>query len=126
MTAGMLPLSLVLAQLPLLAPLAGPAQAGLLGLIRPQVEAQMARECQKALGRAEGGLASLSRLCDDLARPASVCVVQEIERNGNLPQVAGEALSGRLGPASMSLAATCVSRLLDTARPTWDQAFPVR
>jgi hypothetical protein len=126
MTPGMLPFSLLLAQLPLLAPLAGPAQAGLLGLIRPQVEAQMARECQKALGRAEGGLSALSRLCDDLARPASVCVVQEIERSGNLTQVAGEALSGRLGPASLGLATTCVSRLLDTARPTWDQAFPVR
>jgi hypothetical protein len=126
MTAGMLPLSLVLAQLPLLAPLTGQAQAGLLGLIRPQVEAQMARECQKALGKAEGGLSALSRLCDDIARPASVCVVQEIERNGNLPQVAGEALSGRLGPASLSLATTCVGRLLDSARPGWDQAFPVR
>mgnify|MGYP003333927864 FL=1 len=126
MTAGMLPLSLVLAQLPLLAPLTGQAQAGLLGLIRPQVEAQMARECQKALSKAEGGLSALSRLCDDIARPASVCVVQEIERNGNLPQVAGEALSGRLGPASLSLATTCVGRLLDSARPGWDQAFPVR
>ena len=126
MTAGMLPLSLVLAQLPLLAPLTGQAQAGLLGLIRPQVEAQMARECQKALGKAEGGLSALSRLCEDIARPASVCVVQEIERNGNLPQVAGEALSGRLGPASLSLASTCVGRLLDSARPGWDQAFPVR
>jgi hypothetical protein len=119
MVVKLLSLPLLLAQLPVM-------QGGLLGLMRPQVEAQMTRECQKAMAKAEGGFAALEGMCADLARPASVCVVQEIERSGNVMQVAAEAMSGRVGPASMQVAATCLTRLMQTARPSWDQQFPVR
>ena len=103
MVVNLLSLPLLLAQLPLL-------PGGMLGFMRPQVEAQMTRECQKAMGKAEGSFAALEGMCADLARPASVCVVQEIERNGNVMQVA----------------ANCLTRLMQTARPSWDQQFPVR
>lgn len=119
MLAGLLSLPLLLAQVPLVS-------GALLGMVRPQVEAQMTRECQKAVGKAEGSFAALQGMCADLARPASVCVVQEIERSGNLAQVVAEAMAGRVGPASMGVASVCLSRLMETAKPSWDQQFPVR
>jgi hypothetical protein len=78
------------------------------------------------MGKAETGFASLHSLCGEIARPASVCVVQEIERNGTMLQVAAEAMAGKPGPVSMQVAATCISRLIDAARSSWDKQFPLR
>jgi hypothetical protein len=116
---SLIPVSLFLGQLP------GFGNS-LLSLMRPQVEAHMTRECEKAMGKAETGFASLHSLCGEIARPASVCVVQEIERNGTMLQVAAEAMAGKPGPVSMQVAATCISRLLDAARSSWDKQFPLR
>jgi len=55
-----------------------------------------------------------------------VFALQEIERNGSMLQVAAEALAGKPGPVSMQVAATCISKLMDAARPSWDQQFPLR
>jgi len=118
---------LMVLQIPILfMQLPGFGGGSLLSLVRPQVEAHMTRECLKALGKAENSLSGLQGLCSDIARPASVCVVQEIERNGSMLQVAAEALAGKPGPVSMQVAATCISKLMDAARPSWDQQFPLR
>jgi hypothetical protein len=41
-------------------------------------------------------------------------------------QVAAEAMAGKPGPVSMQVAATCISRLIDAARSSWDKQFPLR
>ena len=97
-----------------------------LNLMRPQVEARMTRECEKAMGSVESNFTAFRSLCSEIARPASVCVVQEVERNGTILQLAAEALGGKPGPESMKVAAVCISRLVETARSSWDQQFPAR
>ena len=119
-------LQISLLQLPLLLAQLTGSGGIILNLMRPQVEAQMTRECEKAMGTVEPNFTAFRSLCSEIARPASVCVVQEIERNGTILQVAVEALWGKPGPESMKVAAVCISRLLETARSSWDQQFPAR
>ena len=101
-------------------------QGGLLAMLRPQLEAQMTRECEKAVATPDGPFLNLQSICREIAQPASVCLVEEIQRQGKLTQVAAEALSGRLGSASLNVASACIERLMQSAQPVWDQEFPLR
>ena len=101
-------------------------QGGVLAMLRPQLEAQMTRECEKAVATPDGPFLNLQSICREIAQPASVCLVEEISRQGSLAQVAREALEGNLGPASLGVASACIERLMQSAKPVWDQEFPVR
>ena len=97
----------------------------LLMVLRPKMEQQMSRECEKAVGHSESSFLNLQSICAEIARPASVCLVKEINRQGTLIQVAGEVLDGELGPASLNVASACIERLMKTAQPVWNREFPV-
>ena len=97
----------------------------LLMVLRPKLEQQMTEECEKAVSGRESSFLNLHSICAEIARPASVCLVQEINRQGTLIQVAGEALDGKLGPASLNVASACIERLMQTAKPVWKQEFPI-
>ena len=109
----------------LLAQLSG-LQGGLLAMLRPQLEKQMTRECEKAVADPDGSFLNLRVICAEIARPASVCLVDEIQCQGSLMQVTGETMGGQLGPASLDVASACISRLMRTAQPVWNQEFPLR
>ena len=93
--------------------------------LRPQLEQQMTRECEKAVSNPESSFLNLRSICSEIARPASVCLVKEISRQGTLFQVAGEVMDGDLGPASLNVASACIKRLMQTAQPIWNREFPV-
>lgn len=93
--------------------------------LRPQLEQQMTRECEKAVSGADGSFLNLQSICAEIAKPASVCLVKEISRQGTLFQVAVEVLDGNLGPASLNVASNCIGRLMQTAQPVWNREFPV-
>ena len=97
----------------------------LLMLLRPQLEQQMTLECEKAVSGPESSFLNLQSICGEIARPASVCLVKEISRQGTLIQVAGEVLDGNLGPASLNVASACIGRLMQIAQPVWNQEFPI-
>ena len=119
MLSALLPIPLLLAQLSGL-------QGALLAMLRPQLETQMTRECEKAVADPDGSFLNLRVICAEIARPASVCLVDEIQRQGSLMQVTGETMGGQLGPASLDVASACISRLMRTAQPVWNQEFPLR
>ena len=98
----------------------------LLMVLRPQLELQMTRECEKAVSGPDGSFLNLRSICSEISQSASVCLVEEISRQGSLAQVAREALEGDLGPASLGVASACIERLMQSAKPVWDQEFPVR
>ena len=97
----------------------------LLMVLRPKLEQQMTQECQKAVSGSEGNFLNLQSICKEVAKPASVCLVKEISRQGTLIQVAGEVLDGKLGSASLNVASACIERLMQKAQPVWNQEFPV-
>ena len=97
----------------------------LLMALRPQLEQQMTRECKKAVGEPDSSFLNLQSICAEIARPASVCLVKEINRQGTLIQIAGEVLDGDLGPASLNVASACIERLMKTAKPVWNREFPL-
>ena len=119
MLSALLPGPLLVAQL-------GGLQGGLLAMLRPQLEQQMTRECEQAVGDPDGSFLNLRGICAEIARPASVCLVDEIQRQGSLVQISREAMGGQLGPASLEVASACISRLMRTAQPIWNQEFPLR
>ena len=98
----------------------------LLMVLRPQLELQMTKECERAVSGPDGSFLNLRSICSEISQPASVCLVEEISRQGSLAQVAREALEGSLGPASLGVASACIERLMQSAKPVWDQEFPVR
>ena len=97
----------------------------LLMILRPKLEQQMTQECEKAVSGSESSFLNLQSICAEIARPASVCLMKEINRQGTLIQVAGEALDGKLGPASLNVASACIERLMQTAKPVWNREFPI-
>ena len=97
----------------------------LLMVLRPKLEQQMTQECEKAVTGSEGSFLNLQGICAEIARPASVCLIKEINSQGTLIQVAGEALDGKLGPASLNVASACIERLMQTAKPIWNREFPI-
>ena len=97
----------------------------LLMVLRPQLEQQLTRECEKAVSNPDGSFLNLQSVCAEIARPASVCLVKEINRQGTLIEVAAEIVDGNFGPASMDVASACIERLMQTAQPVWNRKFPV-
>ena len=97
----------------------------LLMVLRPKLEQQMTQECEKAVSDPGSSFLNLQSICAEIARPASVCLIKEITRQGTLIQVAGEALDGKLGPASLNVASACIERLMQTAQPVWNREFPI-
>jgi hypothetical protein len=94
-----------------------PARAGLLSpvlqLIRPQLERRLSRVC---LELAAGGQKELEQIlsepCRRLARPVSVCLIEETERSGRSFGVLTELLGGRFGDDTEVVAKRCVAKLL--------------
>ena len=89
----------------------------LLMVLRPQLELQMTRECEKAVNSPDGSFLNLRSICSEISQPASVCLVEEISRQGSLAQVAREALEGDLGPASLGVASAVQCR--PKPHPSW-------
>ena len=98
----------------------------LLMVLRPKLEQQMTRECEKAVSNPDSSFLNLQSICAEIARPASVCLVKEINSQGTLIQVAGEVLEGKLGPASLNVASACIERLMQSAQPVWNREFPIK
>ena len=98
----------------------------LLMVLRPKLEQQMTRECEKAVSNPDSSFLNLQSICAEIARPASVCLVKEINSQGTLIQVAGEVLDGKLGPASLNVASACIERLMQSAQPAWNREFPIK
>jgi hypothetical protein len=93
-----------------------PASAGLLmpvlQLIRPQLEAQLAKVCVET---AAGGNAELRRSlvepCQQLAVPTSRCLIEETDSSGRGLAVVTELLGGRFGDDSEVVVKRCLARL---------------
>lgn len=85
----------------------------------------MTQECEKAVSGPDSSFLDLQSICAEIARPASVCLVKEISRQGTLIQVASEVVNGKLGTASLNVASACISRLMKTAQPVWNREFPI-
>jgi hypothetical protein len=95
-----------------------PARAGLLRpllmLMRPQLEEHLGRLCVEAASGGQPTLAeSLQKPCQQLAAPASACLVNEIDTSGRSIGVISEMLSGRVGDDSEAVIKRCVARLLN-------------
>lgn len=95
-----------------------PARAGLLRpllmLMRPQLEQHLSRLCVQAASGGQPTLAeSLQKPCQQLAAPASACLVNEIDTSGRSIGVISEMLSGRVGDDSEAVIKRCVARLLN-------------
>lgn len=65
-------------------------------MLRPQLEHQITHECEQAVGDPDGSFPNLRGICAEISRPASVCPVDEIERQGSLVQITSEAMGGQL------------------------------
>ncbi|MCP9851063.1 hypothetical protein [Cyanobium sp. Morenito 9A2] len=94
-----------------------PAQASLLRpllmLMRPQLEQRLTQLCLRAL---TGGVTSLEgslqRPCQQLAGPASTCLINETDASGRSLGVINELISGRVGNESEVVIKRCVAKLL--------------
>ena len=73
----------------------------LLMVLRPQLELQMTRECERAVSSPDSSFLNLRSVCAEISQPASVCLVEEISSQGSLAQVANEALEGSLGTSQL-------------------------
>ena len=95
-----------------------PARAGLMRplllLMRPQLEQHLGRLCVQAASGGHPTLAeSLQKPCQQLAAPASACLVNEIDSSGRSIGVISEMISGRVGDDSEAVIKRCVARLLN-------------
>lgn len=100
------------------------AQAGLLQpllqMMRPQLERQLADQCQQlaqqALKGAELNLEPFSSMgkqpCEALAKPVSECLIRETSRSGRELGVISELLSGRIGDDADVVIKRCLASLL--------------
>jgi len=88
----------------------------LLGLMQPQLENRLARECQAWAGGSSKELQrSLEKPCRQLAGPTSRCLIEETERSGRSFAVMQELLRGEVGNDSTVVIKRCAARLLGLA-----------
>lgn len=93
-----------------------PARAGLLTpvlqLMRPQLEARLAKVCvETAAGNNAELRRSLVEPCQQLAVPTSRCLIEETDSSGRGLGVVSELLSGRFGDDSEVVVKRCLARL---------------
>jgi hypothetical protein len=97
--------------------LQAPAQAGLLlpvlQLMRPKLETKLTKLC---VDTASGGQATLEAKllepCQQLAKPTSVCLVEETDATGQGLEVLADVLRGSFGIASESVVKRCLAKML--------------
>lgn len=97
---------------------APPAQAGLLRplllLMRPQLEQRLSRLCVQAASGGQPSLEeSLQKPCQQLAAPASTCLINETDASGRSLGVISELMAGRVGNDSEVVIKRCIARLLN-------------
>ncbi|WP_255010769.1 hypothetical protein [Cyanobium sp. ATX 6F1] len=110
--------------------LAPPARASLLRpllmLMRPQLEQRLNQLCLRSLA---GGVASLEtslqRPCQQLAGPASTCLINETDASGRSLGVISELIAGRIGDDSEVVIKRCVAKLLNLPPETL-QELPLK
>lgn len=95
-----------------------PAQASLLRpllmLLRPQLEQRLTLLCLRSLSGGQPSLEqSLQRPCQQLAGPASACLINETDASGRSLGVISELISGRIGDDSDVVIKRCVAKLLN-------------
>jgi len=93
-----------------------PARAGLLTpvlqLMRPQLEARLAKVCvETAAGNNAELRRSLVEPCQQLAVPTSRCLIEETDSSGRGLAVLSELLGGRFGDDSEVVVKRCLARL---------------
>ena len=85
----------------------------MLDLMRPRLEERLKQECLE-LVRSE--LTALQNLvndtCQSVARPASVCLIEETSRSGRELGVITELISGRIGDDGEVVIKRCLGKML--------------
>lgn len=107
-----------------------PAQASLLRpllmLLRPQLEQRLNQLCLRSLSGGEPTLKqSLERPCQQLAGPASTCLINETDASGRSLGVISELIAGRVGNDSEVVIKRCAAKLLNLPPETL-QDVPLR
>jgi len=99
------------------AALANPAAAGLLrpmlDVMRPRLEERLKDECLKLVSSELSALQNLvNDSCQSMARPATVCLIEETSRSGRELGVITELISGRIGDDGEVVIKRCLGKML--------------
>ena len=81
--------------------------------MRPRLEERLKDECLKLVSSEVSALQNLvNDSCQSLARPASICLIEETSRSGRELGVITELISGRIGDDGEVVIKRCLGKLL--------------
>ena len=81
--------------------------------MRPRVEQRLKEECLKLVSSELSVLQNLvGDTCQSMARPASVCLIEETSRSGRELGVITELISGRIGDDGEVVIKRCLGKML--------------